>query len=1504
MVKAPVWLRFRAGRLCAQTPHVHKVSPVPVCRRHIAAPARLRWDSHGAAIVRRDRSGGIDVLQSASTRLRTYGVALALGLAACTADAAGNTFVVNDANDPAAGDGADCAAGNVGICSLRDAIAAAGGGDTIRFDAPITQVTLHQELVLGDTQTYTLVIDGERRVAIDGGGATRLFRTTSNAVVRIENITLRNGASDAGSAIQNGVSAFVTLRDSRIEGNQASNSGGGLYNLGNLIVERTTLSGNGAPSGGGLYNAAFATVTASTFSDNSAGAGAGVGGGIYQAGGTLELTNATLAGNVAGIGSAVYDQGGLVALNSTLWGNLTAGGTYASGFIVNSILTNSVIQNCFGSFPPGDGGGNRAADGSCSFGDPSSVGPASLGFAALADNGGPTQTLLPGAGQIIDQIDCATAPSADQRGARRPGLAPSTDPDRSCDVGAVEWNGRFRLAIHVVGNGQVDLFYGGAHIDDCRADSGVCVADLPTFFAGAAAPTQYPLVATADAGYEFAGWSGDCSGGNPAVGVTMEDARACTATFSPGFSLVVDSAADPAVADPERCRLGNADTCTLRDAVAAAKLDGGGTITFAASIQAVTLEEELLFDAPGATVAVDGGGAVSVLGTTTRVLRVAGGASVEIRGLAIAGGDAGSADGGGIENQGRLVLKRSTLHGNSAARGGALHNAAGAQATLINSTFGGNSALDAGTDIYVESSSAAAYNVTFGGSASGASAIVADDGAISVSNSLLRDCAFVGTGLLYFNPVGDPDFNLRNFDAGTSCGIPASMPGNDAPLHLGALAVPPGGGLPVMMPGPGSAAIDGGASAICSVEAGHVDERGVTRPQGGECDSGAVEARLYRFSGTAGGQIGDVVLQLAGADGGGAQTVTVAQADSAFAFAAPLPEDASWAVTVLSAPNGQECTVAPASGSALAADVTDLALTCVTTMLIVGVAHTDTTCHGGSNGTATASAIGGAPPYRYLWSPSGGASATAFGLSAGDYTVTVTDSLDATTSAQVTIGSPPPIVFDLADVGPGRYGADYAGSVSASGGNGVVAIALGSGALPPGLSFSSTGSDQGSILGTPTAAGSYDFRLTASDASTCQSSQPVTLVVAPAPLTVSVHDATRVYGAANPPFGASYAGFVNGDAFEDLAASPTFATAAGATSPAGAYAITASGALSPNYAPVFVDGTLTITQATQAIANFAANPTAPTYAQGGTFAVSATPGASTSPLVFSSNPPTVCTIAATGSNAATVAMHGAGLCALAADQAGDVNHTAAARVRLDVAIGVAAQTIAFASPGDQPLGLGSITVAPTASSGLAVSLMSHTASICSVGGDGPFDIALLAAGTCSLTASQEGDADHAPAVPVTVDFAVLAPAASAVVLTSSANPVASGRSVAFSVAVTRAAAPGAPRAAAPAGTVALTDDGTVLATLALDADGSASYATSSLDVGAHAIVANYGGDAFTEPASASLTQVVEAAAEPAVVAVPASAPGLLVLLGGFLGAAAWLRLRATGGVSHSGLRRR
>src|SRR5690606_38179890 len=59
----------------------------------------------------------------------------------------------------------------------------------------------------------------------------------------------------------------------------------------------------------------------------------------------------------------------------------------------------------------------------------------------------------------------------------------------------------------------------------------------------------------------------------------------------------------------------------------------------------------------------------------------------------------------------------------------------------------------------------------------------------------------------------------------------------------------------------------------------------------------------------------------------------------------------------------------------------------------VTATHTDILCNGDATGTATANVSGGALPLTYSWSPSGGTADTATDLTAGTYTVTVTDAV-------------------------------------------------------------------------------------------------------------------------------------------------------------------------------------------------------------------------------------------------------------------------------------------------------------------------------------------------------------------------------------------------------------------------------------------------------------------------------------------------------------------------------
>ena len=93
---------------------------------------------------------------------------------------------------------------------------------------------------------------------------------------------------------------------------------------------------------------------------------------------------------------------------------------------------------------------------------------------------------------------------------------------------------------------------------------------------------------------------------------------------------------------------------------------------------------------------------------------------------------------------------------------------------------------------------------------------------------------------------------------------------------------------------------------------------------------------------------------------------------------------------------------------------------------------------------------------------------------------------------------------------------------------------------------------------------------------TTAASAPFTLKIVAAPLTITANNQTKVYGSPNPTLTATYAGLVNGDV---PASVPVIIGTVAATSGAGSYAITVSGASDPNYTVRYVSGTLTISKA-------------------------------------------------------------------------------------------------------------------------------------------------------------------------------------------------------------------------------------------------------------------------------------------------------------------------------------
>ena len=157
-----------------------------------------------------------------------------------------------------------------------------------------------------------------------------------------------------------------------------------------------------------------------------------------------------------------------------------------------------------------------------------------------------------------------------------------------------------------------------------------------------------------------------------------------------------------------------------------------------------------------------------------------------------------------------------------------------------------------------------------------------------------------------------------------------------------------------------------------------------------------------------------------------------------------------------------------------------------------------------------------------------------------------------------------------------------------------------------------------------------------------------------------------------------------------------------------------------------------------------ANPGAQTVGTPLTLVATASSGLTVS---FASQTTGVCTV-----SGATVTFLTTGTCTIQATQAGNATYAAATPVTQSFTVNAAliAQTITFANPGTQTVGT-PLTLSATASSGLTVSFASQTTSVCTVSGT---TATFLTAGTCTIQATQVGNATYAAATPVTQSFMV------------------------------------------------------------------------------------------------------------------------------------------------------
>jgi hypothetical protein len=196
------------------------------------------------------------------------------------------------------------------------------------------------------------------------------------------------------------------------------------------------------------------------------------------------------------------------------------------------------------------------------------------------------------------------------------------------------------------------------------------------------------------------------------------------------------------------------------------------------------------------------------------------------------------------------------------------------------------------------------------------------------------------------------------------------------------------------------------------------------------------------------------------------------------------------------------------------------------TLLELVISSEDVTCHGDENGSASVSASGGTPPYTYLWS-NGETTESIVGLSAGTYTVTVTDANGCEISDGVTIVEPEPLLVSIADLD------DVCADVPAF-------ELIGS---PAGGTYSGPGVSGNMFDPVAAGPGTHEVVYDYSDANGCSGSASTTITVYELPI-VSLADFGDVCADSDPfaltgglPEGGTYSGpGVSADTFDPIAA--------------------------------------------------------------------------------------------------------------------------------------------------------------------------------------------------------------------------------------------------------------------------------------------------------------------------------------------------------------------------------
>ena len=233
---------------------------------------------------------------------------------------------------------------NNGVCTLRAAIQisnAIAGSDSIGFRIPTSDPNYDAA-----TGVYTIPLSTELpsisdSVQITGPGAEKLTVRQADTVftaIRVITVTTGGSVTLAGLTIAGGI----------VGGGGIQNLNTGTVNLNNCAFRQ---NGTADPGGGAILNAGAGVVNvtncAFTLNNASAFLTSANGGAVYNAGGTVNITNSTFFQNYGSTGAAVYnDHGTVTVIGSTFYENgASYGGALANGSGSMSITNSTLYAN-------------------------------------------------------------------------------------------------------------------------------------------------------------------------------------------------------------------------------------------------------------------------------------------------------------------------------------------------------------------------------------------------------------------------------------------------------------------------------------------------------------------------------------------------------------------------------------------------------------------------------------------------------------------------------------------------------------------------------------------------------------------------------------------------------------------------------------------------------------------------------------------------------------------------------------------------------------------------------------------------------------------------------------------------------------------------------------------------------------------------------------------------------------------------------------------------------